>query len=118
MKFPLGLGIGVLGLAISLIQPAEGCLEVQGQAPVALPQCVGQKAIVALNRALRSNEPAAPLQIEMIDDGQQTNFALNGTRLCAGSMTSLGGSRYTGTWSYTRVGHSTIRVRFSLKPEN
>ena len=115
MKFGIWLGVGVLSLAMGSLRPTYGCWETAGRKPVMLPNCVGERATIILNRAVRDSDPTRPLRIELIDDGRQTNFALHGTRLCEGSATSLDGFHYTGTWSFTRVGDTMINVRFSLQ---
>jgi hypothetical protein len=117
MKSHMGLCLSVLlGVGVASFRPAYGCLEMHGQEPVKLPMCVGNRATGILNRAIRSVERTDPLRIEMINNGRQTNFAIHGTRACAGSMTSPGGTHYTGTWSYTRINDYDIQVNFSLQP--
>ncbi len=119
MRNRMWLCAGVLlGIGTGTLRPAYGCLEVeaQGRAAVKLPQCDGVRATQVLNRALGRVEHTDPIRLEVIDDGHQTNFVLNGTRTCAGSVTSLDGLRYRGTWSYTRVDHDDVEVKFSLQP--
>ena len=116
MRSLVWLGIGILGCSMAGAWPASGCLKENAGDPVPLPQCIGERPTIILNRALRDAKLGPPLRIEEIDDGEQTNFALQGVRECAGSMTSSAGRRYTGTWSYSRIGNGGIRVRFSLRP--
>ncbi len=118
MKFAIWLGIGVLTLTMGSLRPADACWETAGQKPVTLPNCVGERATIVLDRALRDSDPARPLRIELIDGGRQTNFVLDGTRSCEGSVTSRSGIQFTGKWSYTRIGDTMIKVRFSLQPSH
>ncbi len=116
MKFAILLSIDILILAIGGLRPVYGYLEVMPRKPITLPNCIGERATIILNRALRASEQAHPRGIEVIYEGRQTDFVLSGTRSCAGSMTSQSGLRYTGTWSFTRIGDTMIGVKFSLQP--
>jgi hypothetical protein len=118
MKFAILLSINLLVLATGSLRPVYGYWETTARAPVTLPHCVGERATIILNRALRASEQVHPRRIEEIDDGRQTDFTLRDTRSCAGSMTAQSGLRYTGTWSYTRIDDTMIGVKFSLRPSN
>jgi hypothetical protein len=118
MKFATCLAVGVLSLTMGMLRSAYACWETAARKPVTLPNCVGERAAIVLNRALRDSDPAHPLRIELIDGGHQTNFALHGTRSCEGAVTSTAGIQYTGTWSYTRIDDTMIRVIFSLQPSH
>ena len=115
MKSGIWLRLAILSLTMGSLSPAYGCRETAGRKPVTLPNCVGERATIILNRALRDSDPIHPLRIELINAGRQTNFALHGTRSCEGAAISPAGFRYTGTWSYTRIGDTMIQVRFSLR---